>query len=78
MELGPPDKQATLTDGIRVADWMTRRGGYRRVAIGPYIGYNGYGYGGYPVVTDQYVPDSFLRLVFDADGNLTEWKKLAR
>jgi hypothetical protein len=78
VELGPPDKQATLTDGTRVADWIMRRGGYRRVGAGGYYGYGPYGYSGYPVVTDHYVPDSMLRLVFDDDDNLQGWKKLAR
>lgn len=79
LELGPPDKQARLTDGTLVADWIMRRGGYRRVGVGPYYYTHGYyTYAAYPSVTDYYVPDSFLRLTFNAEGNLTEWKKLAR
>jgi hypothetical protein len=78
-EWGPPDKQATLTDGTRVADWVLRRGGIRRVDVGFYSGYGPYGYGyGYPAYVDQYVPDYFLRLSFDPEGRLKEWKKLSR
>jgi hypothetical protein len=79
VELGPPDKQATLSDGTRVADWLTRRGGTRRVAVGPYFtpGYSCYDpY--YPNYVTHNVPDYLLRLTFDSDGQLLEWKKLAR
>lgn len=79
IELGPPDKQATLSDGTRVADWMTRRGGTRQVAIGPYYTHGDSGYGPYyPTYVTHQIPDFFLRLVFDPAGNLLEWKKLAR
>jgi len=78
MELGPPDKQATLSDGMRVADWMTRRGGVRRTAVGPYRYYGPYNGSAYPVYVDHQIPDYFLRLVFDEEGTLLEWKKLAR
>lgn len=79
IELGPPDKQATLSDGTRVADWMTRRGGVRRVTVGPYYTAGPHGYGSaYPTYVDHRIPDFFLRLVFSAEGNLEEWKKLTR
>jgi hypothetical protein len=79
LELGPPDKQATLTDGTRVADWMTRSGGVRRVAVGGPYGYGPYGYSAlHPAYVEHQVPDTFLRLIFDPEGNLREWKKLAR
>jgi hypothetical protein len=79
LELGPPDKQALLTDGTRVADWMTRRGGMRRVAVGPYFAYGPYCSGpSYSNYIDYRIPDSFLRLTFDPDGQLQGWKKLAR
>src|SRR5215471_21382357 len=76
-ELGPPDKQARLTDGTLVAEWQTQRG-YTHTYYQPYYGYRGY-YGGYyrgyyamPVTT--WAPDAFLRLTFDAAGHLTAWK----
>jgi hypothetical protein len=79
IELGPPDKQATLSDGTRFADWMTRRGGVRRMPVGPHYtpGLSCYG-PGYPTYVTYQTPDYFLRLVFASDGNLQEWKKLAR
>jgi hypothetical protein len=79
IELGPPDKQATLTDGTVVADWILRRGGIRRVDVGFYYGYGPYGCGpGYPTYVDHYIPDYLLRLSFDSAGQLKAWKKLTR
>ncbi len=78
-ELGPPDKQATLTDGTRVADWILRHGGIRRVDVGFSYGYGPYCYGpGYPAYVDHYIPDSILRLSFDPEGHLKDWKRLTR
>ena len=78
LDLGPPDKEATLTDGTRVADWMTRRGGNYYAPVGPY-GCGSYGYGiGNPFYLDYRTPDSFLRLMFGSDGILIDWKKFAR
>src|SRR5690242_15264115 len=42
LELGPPDKDAKLTDGTVVAEWMTRRG-YSGGSVGLMYGY-GYRY----------------------------------
>jgi hypothetical protein len=70
LELGPPDKMAQLTDGTKVGEWMTHRGGTRGTFFGgpgPYISYN-----------EFQTPDYFLRLSFDAAGNLKEWRKLVR
>ena len=77
-ELGPPDKQAKLTDATLVAEWLTHRS-YRQVyATG---GYYGVPYGGMaapPIIVDTYSPDYFLRLTFGPDGRLQAWKKLVR
>jgi hypothetical protein len=82
LELGPPDKQATLTDGVVVAEWLTRRG---RVAIytsGPgfygYPGPAGYYGGFYPSYLQPGTPDYFLRLTFGPDGKLSAWKQFTR
>jgi hypothetical protein len=78
-EIGPPDKQAKLTDGSVVAEWLTRRG-YQSAYVGPaYYPYGPWGYGPYygGYVT-SYSPDYFLRLTFDPEGKLTAWKKFAR
>ena len=78
LEFGPPDKQARLTDGTTVAEWLIVRGGERRVllSVGAPVGWGG------PVLGSQYMlmedPDSFLRLTFDANGQLARWKKFSR
>ena len=75
VELGPPDKQAKLSDGALVADWLTRRG---RNAIYGTVG-GSYGDPGWPAYAPVAgTPDYFLRLNFDAHGQLTAWKKFAR
>src|SRR5512137_1357360 len=74
-ELGPPSKQAKLTDGTLVAEWQTQRG-YTQTYYTP-AGYRGRYYGGYgaaPVTT--WTPDAFLRLTFDPAGKLVTWKKI--
>jgi hypothetical protein len=82
LELGPPDKQSTLTDGRVVAEWLITRG---RAAF--YPGVSGlYGYPGragyygafYPTYVGPGTPDYFLRLTFSPDGKLAAWKKFAR
>jgi len=78
VELGPPDKQAKLSDGSLVADWLTRRG--RNAIYGTAGGL--YGAPGLPSYAPIYVgpgtPDYFLRLNFDTLGRLTDWKKYAQ
>lgn len=83
VELGPPDKSATLSDGTVVAEWLTRRGtggGYADIYYGaprPYPYWHGYYYP--PVYYyDPPTPAYFIRLVFGADGRLTEWRRVAR
>ncbi|MCL4177279.1 MAG: hypothetical protein KJ072_05990 [Verrucomicrobia bacterium] len=84
VELGPPDKSATLSDGTRVAEWLTRSG-----SAGGYS--DMYYYGGprpypywrghyYPPVYhyDPPTPAYFIRLIFGADGRLTDWRRVAR
>lgn len=76
IELGPPDKQAKLSDGSLVADWLTRRGRNAIYATGYYgtTGWPGYA----PVYVGPGTPDFFLRLNFAANGQLTAWDKFAR
>ena len=80
VELGPPDKQARLTDGTTVAEWLTRRG--RTVSfVSSGSGYSWpYGYGPvYPATVDTAtLPDFYMRLTFGADGQLKAWQKFAR
>ncbi len=78
LELGPPDKQAVLTDGIVVAEWLTKRGSSVVYGGGAgYYGYPGYAGGIYPAYI-QTGPNYFLRLTFAADGKLRDWKKFVR
>ena len=72
VELGPPDKNAQLTDGTRVAEWLT----YRSRSSGGYVTY--VGRGGLAHVMNDSSPDYFLRLTFDANGKLQGWKKYAK
>ena len=73
-ELGPPDKSAKLSDGKTVAQWIKHSssgvsfglgtgfyGGHGGVGVGQSVG-TGYG-------------DKVLRLIFDPDNKLLEWKK---
>ena len=78
LELGPPDKSATLTDGIVVADWLTRRAQIVS-APEPYLLPPG-GYFGplTPMRSETLVPAQYLRLTFGADGKLKAWKEVAR
>ena len=80
-ELGPPDKQATLTDGNIVAEWVTRQssGGS---SIGFGIGGGSYGHSGgmgAGVGVSQSMgnssTDKVLRLTFGPDKKLVDWYK---
>ena len=77
-EFGPPDKQAKLTDGTRVAEWLTRRGYSQLYATGGYYGAPYHGWGFPPTYIAASSPDYFLRLTFGPDGRLRAWKKLAK
>lgn len=81
-EFGPPDKESILSDGTRVSEWLTRRG-YRQIyPVGGYYSYpGGPGYYGWyypPTYIDTSSPDYFLRLTFNADGQLRAWKQFSR
>jgi len=78
VEMGPPTKQAKLTDGTLVAEWETQRG-YAQTSYvgGGYYGRSGY-YGGYaPMPVTTMSPTYFLRLTFAPDGKLQSWKRVA-
>jgi hypothetical protein len=76
LEFGPPDKQAKLTDGTIVAEWLTRRGSNHLYVSSGYFPY----WSGSPYSTyvDTYTPDYFLRLTFDPAGLLKSWKQFTR
>jgi hypothetical protein len=76
LELGPPDKTATLTDGTKVVEWLTSRG-YSHGSIGMFYG---------PYFRGPYIhhyseapsPDYFIRLTFDPEGRLRDWRRVAK
>ena len=80
LDMGPPAKQAKLTDGTVVAEWMTQRGHVDASYYAPY--YYPYRYRSYygPVFASPVVatyPDVFIRLTFGPDNKLAAWKKVS-
>jgi hypothetical protein len=80
-ELGPPDKQATLTDGGIVAEWI-KQTSTSGSSIGFGLGGGSYGGGsgmGAGVGVSQSMgsstPGKVLRLTFGPDKKLIEWSK---
>jgi hypothetical protein len=73
IDLGPPDKQAKLTDGRRVAEWISH---YSNNVSTSFITGGGYPYGGGVVQTvgPQYYEDK-LRLTFTTNNVLSEWSR---
>lgn len=71
IELGPPDKAATLTDGSTVNEWLTYRGqshGYLQGSRGSML----------QSYSETPAPDMFLRLTFDKEGKLKDWKRVLK
>ena len=74
IELGPPDRQSTLSDGRKVAEWVTGHSGGSGMSVGfgSFGSHTGVGVsqsvgsGGYEKV---------LRLTFGTDGKLLEWTR---
>ena len=77
-DLGPPDKQAKLTDGKNVCEWITHRHGGTGLSVGTGF-YSGGGGSGTGVGVSQSVgsgyPDKILKLTFGTDNKLVEWSK---
>lgn len=72
-EYGPPDKSAELTTGTKVCEWLLEKGTTQGTYLSsPYAG------SGLNSVYTSSGPDFFLRLTFDKDGKLLEWKQLAK
>lgn len=83
IDMGPPDKMATLTDGSIVAEWVMRQGGYYGTGGGFVYGapYRSYGYRGGYVAGTSYVekaPNTYLRLIFDPEGKLASWTEFQK
>ena len=73
-ELGPPDKQARLSDGKTVAQWITHREGGTSFSVGTgFVGGNtGFGVG--QTVGTGY-RDRVLTLTFGTNNVLAAWSK---
>lgn len=80
-DYGPPDKEAVLSDGSKVTEWLTRRGwngGFVSVYGYPYAHPRYRGQLGATTYYEPGAPDYWLRLKFDAEGKLLEWRKVVR
>ncbi len=73
LEMGPPDKEAKLTDGTRVCEWLTYRS---RNNGGVYVSH--WRGAGYVTGIGGDGPDYYLRLTFDPTGKLQGFKKYAK
>ena len=73
-ELGPPDKQAKLSDGKTVAEWITHRSGGSGLSVGTGFFSSGVGVGVGQSV-GQGRSDHVLKLVFSTNNTLASWSK---
>jgi hypothetical protein len=73
-ELGPPDKQARLSDGKTVAEWITHRSGGSGLSVGTGFFSGGAGGGVSQSVGSGY-RDKILTLTFGTNNVLADWKK---
>jgi hypothetical protein len=75
IELGPPDKQARLSDGKTVAQWVTHREGGTSFSVGTGFAGGNTGFGvGQTVGTDY--GDRILTLTFGTNNVLAAWSKI--
>jgi hypothetical protein len=74
VDLGPPDKASTLSDGTTVAEWITGRssGGGLTIGTGLFGSHGGVSVG-HTVGTGS--RDHILRLVFAPDKKLVSWTR---
>jgi hypothetical protein len=73
-ELGPPDKQTTLSDGKLVAQWITHRNGGSGFSVGTGFYTGGVGVGVGHSVGSGY-PDKILTLTFGTNSVLAAFSK---
>ncbi len=73
-ELGPPDKQTTLSDGKLVAQWIAHRNGGSSFSVGTGFYTGGVGVGVGHSVGSRY-QDRILTLTFGKNYLLTAWSK---
>lgn len=70
-EMGPPDKSALLSDGLKVAEWLTIHGWSTPT-------YHSFPDGRVFRTDSARGPDRWLQLTFDPDGRLKSWKRVWR
>ena len=73
-DLGPPDKQARLSDGKTVVEWITHRNGGSGLSVGTGFGMGGVGVGVSQSVGSGY-RDKTLTLTFGTNNMLAAWSK---
>jgi len=77
-DLGPPDKQAKLSDGKTVAEWITHHSGGSGLSLGTGF-FSGGGGSGVGVGVGQSIGtgsgDKVLKLTFGSDNKLIAWSK---
>ena len=73
VELGPPDKQAKLSDGKTVAEWITRYSHGGSVSIGTGFYSHPTGVGVIQTLPSYY--ERKLRLTFNPNNVLTTWSR---
>lgn len=71
LEMGVPERSATLSDGTIVAEWLSTRG----TEYGTFHSFPGSRLATYDV---NRFPDRFLRLTFGPDGKLNSVNKVAK
>lgn len=77
IELGPPDRLTEISEGRKVADWVTGRTSSPRFSVG-FGSYGGSGGVGVGTGTGGDPIEKILRLTFDKDGNLAQWENTRR
>jgi hypothetical protein len=78
LDYGPPDRSATLTDKTVVAEWLTARGYSHGYVSGGY-GYSPWGYSPGPqTYTSTPASEYYIRLTFNPEGTLIDWKKVVK
>jgi hypothetical protein len=73
-DLGPPDRQAKLSDGKTVAEWITHRSGGTGFSVGTGFFNGPVGIGVGESVGSGYA-DHVLKLTFDTNNKLSFWQK---
>jgi hypothetical protein len=77
IELGPPDRITEISDGRKLADWVTDRTSSPRFGIG-FGSYGGSGGVGVGTGTGGNPIEKILRLTFDKEGQLIQWENTSR